>query len=188
MAKINNLFSNPNVVEVAQLGNYHVLEFQKNFVSNPMAAAVAYYSAAMQIRQRQVAVELDNSSCILSAGAMQWTIGNIESNTNVKGVGDLFGKAIKGAATGESAIKPVYQGSGWVFLEPTYKHIILENVANLLEHDDGRSFLTVYNALAPQGYGFRYQLMDSIEYGNVPQHRTRIFIVAFKDEESCERF
>ena len=68
------------------------------------------------------------------------------------------------------------------------KVIFLENVANLLEHDDGRSFLTVYNALAPQGYGFRYQLMDSIEYGNVPQHRTRIFIVAFKDEESCERF
>lgn len=68
------------------------------------------------------------------------------------------------------------------------KVIFLENVANLLEHDDGRSFLTVYNALAPQGYGFRYQLMDSIEYGNVPQHRTRIFIVAFKDEEACGRF
>ena len=68
------------------------------------------------------------------------------------------------------------------------KVIFLENVANLLEHDDGRSFLTVYNALAPQGYGFRYQLMDSVEYGNVPQHRTRIFIVAFKDEEACERF
>ena len=68
------------------------------------------------------------------------------------------------------------------------KVIFLENVANLLEHDDGRSFLTVYNALAPQGYGFRYQLMDSIEYGNVPQHRTRIFIAAFKDEEACEKF
>ena len=68
------------------------------------------------------------------------------------------------------------------------KVIFLENVANLLEHDDGRSFLTVYNALAPQGYSFRYQLMDSIEYGNVPQHRTRIFIVAFKDEEACEKF
>ncbi len=68
------------------------------------------------------------------------------------------------------------------------KVIFLENVANLLEHDDGRSFLTVYNALVPQGYAFRYQLMDSIEYGNVPQHRTRIFIVAFLDEEKCEKF
>ena len=68
------------------------------------------------------------------------------------------------------------------------KVIFLENVANLLEHDDGKSFLTVYNALAPQGYKLRYQLMDSIEYGNVPQHRTRIFIVAFQDEAACERF
>lgn len=30
------------------------------------------------------------------------------------------------------------------------KVIFLENVANLLEHNDGKSFLTVYNALAPQ--------------------------------------
>lgn len=52
----------------------------------------------------------------------------------------------------------------------------------------GSLFLTVYNALAPQGYSFRYQLMDSIEYGNVPQHRTRIFIVAFRDVEDCDRF
>lgn len=42
------------------------------------------------------------------------------------------------------------------------KVIFLENVANLLEHDDGKSFLTVYNALAPQGYSFRYQVMDAI--------------------------
>ena len=68
------------------------------------------------------------------------------------------------------------------------KVIFLENVANLLEHDDGKSFLTVYNALVPFGYSFRYQVMDAIEYGNVPQHRTRIFIVAFLDEEKCERF
>lgn len=68
------------------------------------------------------------------------------------------------------------------------KVIFLENVANLLDHDDGRSFLKVYNALAPKGYFLRYQLMDSTEYGNIPQRRTRIFIVAFQDEEACERF
>ena len=66
--------------------------------------------------------------------------------------------------------------------------IFLENVANLLEHDDGKSFLTIYNALVPYGYTFKYQVMDSFEYGNVPQHRSRIFIVAFQDEAACERF
>lgn len=66
--------------------------------------------------------------------------------------------------------------------------IFLENVANLLEHDDGKSFLTVYNALVPYGYSFKYQVMDSYDYGNVPQHRSRIFIVAFLDYKQCDRF
>ena len=61
-------------------------------------------------------------------------------------------------------------------------------MANLLDHDDGKSFLTAYNALEPQGYTLRYQLMDSLEYGNVPQKRVRIFIVAFQDENACARF
>ena len=68
------------------------------------------------------------------------------------------------------------------------KVIFLENVANLLEHNDGNSFLTVYNALVPLGYTFKYQVMDALEYGNIPQHRERIFIVAFLDYEQCKRF
>jgi DNA (cytosine-5)-methyltransferase 1 len=68
------------------------------------------------------------------------------------------------------------------------KVIFLENVANLLEHDEGKSFLTVYNALVPLGYTFKYQVMDAMEYGNIPQQRTRIFIVAFLDYEQCQRF
>lgn len=66
--------------------------------------------------------------------------------------------------------------------------VFLENVANLLEHDDGKTFLAVYNALVPYGYTLKYRVIDAIDYGNVPQHRTRIFIVAFLDMEMCERF
>lgn len=66
--------------------------------------------------------------------------------------------------------------------------IFLENVANLIEHDDGKTFLTVYNELVPFGYTFKYCVMDAQEYGNIPQHRERVFIVAFKDIEICERF
>ena len=66
--------------------------------------------------------------------------------------------------------------------------IFLENVANLLEHDEGKTFLTVYNELVPFGYSFKYCVMDAQEYGNIPQHRERIFIVAFRDIDMCERF
>ena len=60
---------------------------------------------------------------------MQWTCGNVTITSGVKGVGDLFSKTIKGAVTKESAVKPEYVGNGLVVLEPTYKFILLEDVA-----------------------------------------------------------
>lgn len=68
------------------------------------------------------------------------------------------------------------------------KVIFLENVANLLGHDDGKSFFTIYNTLVPFGYSFKYQVMDALDYGNIPQRRSRIFIAAFLDDQMCDRF
>ena len=68
------------------------------------------------------------------------------------------------------------------------KVVFLENVENLIEHDDGKSFLTVYNALAPLGYSFKYKVLEPYQYGNVPQKRARVFIVGFLDDEWCSRF
>lgn len=68
------------------------------------------------------------------------------------------------------------------------KVIFLENVANLLEHDEGKSFLTVYNALVPFGYSFKYQVMEPYEYGNRPQTRARVFIVGFLNDMDCFKF
>lgn len=68
------------------------------------------------------------------------------------------------------------------------KIIFLENVANLLEHNEGKSFLTVYNSLVQFGYAFKYRVLDAKDYANIPQHRTRIFIVGFLDIGTCDRF
>jgi uncharacterized protein (AIM24 family) len=128
MIKINNFFTNPNVKIIAQKGNYYVMEYQRKYTNNVALATPLYFAYQMKIREKQVGIELKNSSVILSAGAMQWTVGDVLADTNVKGVGDLFGKAIKGSVTGESAIKPIYRGVGWVFLEPTFNYILLEDV------------------------------------------------------------
>ena len=66
----------------------------------------------------------------IQAGAMQWMLGNVNATTGIKGVGDLFGKAVRGKVSGESAIKPEYTGDGLLVLEPTYKYLILMNVAD----------------------------------------------------------
>ena len=66
--------------------------------------------------------------------------------------------------------------------------VFLENVENLVAHDNGKTFLVIYNTLAQFGYAVKYKVLDSQEYGNVPQRRKRIFIVAFLDYEQCARF
>ena len=61
---------------------------------------------------------------------MQWSVGNVEAVADVKGVGDFLGKTIKGSVTKESSVKPKYKGTGTLVLEPTYKHILLEDLSN----------------------------------------------------------
>ena len=107
MIKISNFFENENLKIVEQEGNFKVFEYQKDYTMNPSAAPILYYCDQMGVRKKQVVVQLNNDSCILSSGAMQWTAGSIQAQTDLKGAGDLFGKMIKGAATGESAVKPL---------------------------------------------------------------------------------
>lgn len=66
--------------------------------------------------------------------------------------------------------------------------VFLENVGNLVEHDDGKTFLVIYNSLVQFGYYVKYKVMDAQVYGNIPQRRNRIYIVAFKDYEDCNKF
>lgn len=67
------------------------------------------------------------------------------------------------------------------------KIIFLENVANLTEHDNGKTFNVIHNELAGRGYYIRYIIADACDYG-IPQHRTRTYIVAFKDKTACDVF
>ena len=85
----------------------------------------AFYASQMNVRKRQVVCDVSKSNVTVQAGAMQWMVGNVKATTGIKGVGDLFGKAVRGSVTGESAIKPEYTGEGTLVLEPTYQHILL---------------------------------------------------------------
>lgn len=125
MYKIANLFENDDIKTLDSLGAFTIIEYQKDLSVMPGEAMVAYYSHAMNVRRRQVVCDISKSNVTVQAGAMQWTVGDVNATTGIKGVGDLFGKALMGKVSGESAIKPEYTGSGTLVLEPTYKHIIL---------------------------------------------------------------
>lgn len=66
--------------------------------------------------------------------------------------------------------------------------IFLENVANLIEHDNGKSFEQVYLSLMEEGYAVRYATQNPKTHANIPQQRDRVFIVAFLDIDQCNRF
>ena len=128
MFKISNFTDNDDVKVLDSLGAFTVVEYQRDLSVMPSNAAVAYYSAKMNVRKRQVICDVSKSDVTIQAGAMQWMAGNVNATTGIKGVGDLFGKAVRGSVTKESAIKPEYKGNGLLVLEPTYKHIILVNL------------------------------------------------------------
>ena len=127
--KIVNL-ENENRKFIKTVNNFHVLEYIQDASVSPMNAQTEYFMSQMNVRRRQIVIELDKEhSAIIQAGAMQWMGGDIQATTGVKGIGDLFGKALKGAVTKETAIKPEYVGNGYLVLEPTYKYILLKDIS-----------------------------------------------------------
>jgi DNA (cytosine-5)-methyltransferase 1 len=65
---------------------------------------------------------------------------------------------------------------------------LLENVKNLKSHDGGRTFEIIEKTLRDLGYFLHVKVLNSMEYGNVPQNRERIYIVGFKDEKHHSKF
>lgn len=66
--------------------------------------------------------------------------------------------------------------------------IVLENVKNLVSHDNGNTFRVIAQALENAGYHIKYKVLNAMEYGNTPQNRERIYIVGFRSEEAYRMF
>ncbi len=140
MYTINNFRDNDDVNIIGQLGAFEIVEYVRDLSVTPANAMTAYYSSKMNVCRRQVICDVSKANIVLQAGAMQWTVGDVNATTGLKGVGDFLGKAIRSKVTNESAIKPEYTGSGTLVLEPTYKHILLLDVSqwnNSIVLDDG---------------------------------------------------
>ena len=130
MYSIANYTNNDDIRVVSSMGPFTVIEYLRDLSVMPQNAQQAYFASEMNVRKRQVICDLSQANITLQAGAMQWMVGNVNATTGIKGVGDLFGKAVRGKVTGESAIRPEYTGDGTLVLEPTYRHILLINVAD----------------------------------------------------------
>ena len=65
---------------------------------------------------------------------------------------------------------------------------LLENVKNLKGHDGGKTFEIIEKTLKDLGYHIKSKVLNTMDYGNVPQNRERIYIVGFKNKKYCDNF
>lgn len=80
----------------------------------------------------------------------------------------------------------------WKILEIIRHHkprvVLLENVKNLLSHDDRKTFQIIQDNLSSCGYYVKYKVLNTSSITGVPQHRERIYIACFRDQKDFEKF
>ncbi len=68
------------------------------------------------------------------------------------------------------------------------KALLLENVKNLKTHDNGRTVEIIKEKLNRLGYKIKIEVLNTMNHGNIPHNRERIFIAGFLDENSWKHF
>lgn len=68
------------------------------------------------------------------------------------------------------------------------KVIFLENVKNLVSHDNGNTFNIINESLSALNYHIKPMVLNASNYGNVPQTRERIYLVCFKSKKHYKNF
>jgi uncharacterized protein (AIM24 family) len=108
-----------------------ILEFQKLKGANDLdLAGEIFFAKETGMSLKQVKVTLKNGSFMTEAGALYFMKGHITAETKVGGVGGLVSKMAKSFLNQESTFKPVYKGSGEIFLEPSFGHYIFIELNN----------------------------------------------------------
>jgi DNA (cytosine-5)-methyltransferase 1 len=80
----------------------------------------------------------------------------------------------------------------WKILEIMEFHkpefVILENVKNLVSHNNTKTFTTIKEQLEKCGYNVYHKILNTSEITEIPQHRERVFIICIKSKEIFDKF
>jgi uncharacterized protein (AIM24 family) len=135
------------VVESVTAGGtiFEVLEYEPLAGSESLAVAEQIYILDRAgVRLRQLRVRLNRDAVRTEPGVLQFLKGNLsmESSTGAgEGLGGLMKGALAAARTGETIFKPLYRGTGELYLEPTFGHYWLKRLnGETLYADQGLFF------------------------------------------------
>ncbi len=131
MIKTNLLESSEARRLVLQKGIFSVVEYERDLSVEPEMAEMAFFASQMDVRKRQLIASInENTGVITQKGRMQVMMGDLRAETDIKSVGNLVKNFVGSKVTGETAVKPLYTGEGTLVLEPTFRYILLEDLAN----------------------------------------------------------
>lgn len=66
--------------------------------------------------------------------------------------------------------------------------VILENVKNILTHDNRKTFTIIKESIESKGYHVLYKVLNTADITGIPQHRERIYIVCLKSKKLFDTF
>lgn len=98
--------------------------------NDPRTAQAVYFANQTDLKLKQVRLTLNQSEAIVEAGALHYLHGHIQLQNPVGGVGGLGKAMLKKMLTNETAFMPRYQGSGSVYLEPSFGDFLIYNLRN----------------------------------------------------------
>lgn len=62
------------------------------------------------------------------------------------------------------------------------------NVKNLFSHENGNTYQYIKKCLKETGYYVKEKVLNTMEYGTLPQNRERLYIIGFRDIEHYKKF
>ena len=105
---------------------FQVLEYDSLKGGNSLELAVKLNQMKeANIKLRQVRIILEDSSVNIEKGALSYMRGPISMKNKIGGPIGLGKKLFSSKVIGESTFKPKYEGTGDIFLEPSFGHYAL---------------------------------------------------------------
>jgi|SRR6478672_958253 uncharacterized protein (AIM24 family) len=105
---------------------FELLEYKPLAGSDSLAIAEHVHSLNRAgVHLRQLRIRLQNDAVRTEPGLLQFLKGNIEMESSTgagSGVGGFMKGALAAARTGETIFKPLYRGTGELYLEPSFGH------------------------------------------------------------------
>lgn len=113
---------------------FELLEYNPLSGSETFAVAEQLYTLNRAgVHLRQLRIRLNNDAVRTEPGVLQFLKGHIEMESTTGmggGVSGFMKGAFAAARTGETIFKPLYRGTGEIYLEPTFGHYWLMQLKN----------------------------------------------------------